>query len=168
MNMHDEHAMLRSAYLWLAINQAHRQIWQKSETALSQAGLPPLRWFDILWTLMAVNRRVRPLELQKLLSFEQSGLSRTLAAMEKAGMVSQTRHQSDGRGKVVDATDLGRTTARAMWRVYGPILKEQIGDPLAGDDIGKIAGAIWKLSETDPPYDLPADTDAGPRDLGGS
>ena len=52
-----------------------------------------------------------PMNLGKLAEFEHvtpASISRTVAAMEKRGLVSRTRDKADGRGSVVQAAALGR------------------------------------------------------------
>ncbi|MGI9510565.1 MAG: MarR family winged helix-turn-helix transcriptional regulator, partial [Geminicoccaceae bacterium] len=77
--------------LWVAFNRAQRSIYRSMDSALKAAGLPPLRWYDVLWSLeRSKEKGVRPFELEKLLIFEQSNLSRLLRRMIDAGLVEES------------------------------------------------------------------------------
>lgn len=147
---------IESALLWLGINGAQRRILHTTERKLRAENLPSLHWFDILWTLMAKAEPMRPQALEAALNFEQSKLSRTLAAMEKSGEVKVKTFAGDRRGKLVEVTAKGENTARRIWKVYGPLLVDLLAKPMQGQDIVGLAHLMWKVADSDPPFDLDA------------
>ena len=59
------------------------------ESALKAAGLPPLAWYEVLVELDRAGAcGVRPFALEEALQLPQYGLSRLLARMEEAGLVT--------------------------------------------------------------------------------
>ncbi len=132
--------------LWVALNHAQRSIYRTMDAAMKGKGLPPLRWYDVLWSLERANEKgVRPFELEKLLIFEQSNLSRLLHRMIEAGLVEESVFQSDRRGKVLAITSKGCQIRRQMWKIYGPLIHEHMSGISNRDDPEEIAGALRSL-----------------------
>jgi len=77
-----------SLMVWVALNLSHRTIHRKTNSALKAAGLPALAWFDVLWELARVPNGIRPQDLDKILLFEQSNLSRLLKRMARMELLS--------------------------------------------------------------------------------
>ncbi len=132
--------------LWVALNRAQRSIYRSMDSALRAKGLPPLRWYDVLWALERdKGGGVRPFELEKLLIFEQSNLSRLLRRMIEAGLVVESVFQDDRRGKVLGITSKGCQTRGQMWQIYGPLIHEHISGISKRHDPVNIAGALKSL-----------------------
>ena len=109
--------------LWVMLSLAYRKIYRVMDSELKAAGLPTLRWYDILWSLERSDESgLRAFELKSLLIFEQSNLSRLLARMIAEGLVEETVFAQDRRGKVLHITAEGRTVRRKMWAIYGPLI----------------------------------------------
>ncbi|MGI9494011.1 MAG: MarR family winged helix-turn-helix transcriptional regulator [Geminicoccaceae bacterium] len=120
------------------------------DSALKAKGLPPLRWYDVLWSLeRAKGGGVRPFELEKLLIFEQSNLSRLLRRMIDAGLVEEAIFQDDRRGKVLGITSKGLEIRSEMWKVYGPLIHEHMGGISKQFDPAHIAYALKSLFNQD-------------------
>ncbi|WP_035919756.1 MULTISPECIES: MarR family winged helix-turn-helix transcriptional regulator [Leisingera] len=114
----------RETAIWILLNRAYRQAHREIEAELRAAGLPGLRWYDVLWGIeMAGTGGVRAFELTRNLLFEQSNLSRILAQMAKQGLVRETVYEHDRRGKVLFLTSEGAALRRQMWKIYGPAIK---------------------------------------------
>lgn len=112
---------------WIALNRAWTRVSDRIESALKQAGHPSLAWYDVLWELEKVDDAgLRPVELEARLLIQQHNLSRLLARMEKAGMVTKLRCPEDGRGLRVRLTEKGRRTRDRMWDIYRPALDDAL------------------------------------------
>lgn len=113
--------------LWVALNRAQRAIYRSIDAALKEQGLPPLRWYDVLWELeRAKGAGLRPFELERKLIFEQSNLSRLLRRLSDEGLVKEQVLADDGRGKLLQITDNGRRVRKQMWKIYGPLINRHI------------------------------------------
>ncbi|MGI9489657.1 MAG: MarR family winged helix-turn-helix transcriptional regulator [Geminicoccaceae bacterium] len=132
--------------LWVALNRAQRSIYRSMDLALKAKGLPPLRWYDVLWALeRAEGGRVRPFELERLLIFEQSNLSRLLRRMVGAGLVEESVFQDDRRGKILGITSKGCRIRGQMWKIYGPLIHEHMSGVSKQFDQVNIASALKSL-----------------------
>ena len=134
--------------LWVALNRAQRSIYQKMDAALKSNGLPPLRWYDVLWAMeRAKNEGVRPFELEKGLIFEQSNLSRLLRRMINAGLVEEAKYENDRRGKLLRITSKGCDIRQQMWQIYGPLIQECMASISCQFDPADVAAALRSLIE---------------------
>lgn len=134
--------------LWVALNLSQRAIYRGMDGALRAAGLPPLRWYDVLWELeRAKDRGLRPLELERSLIFEQSNLSRLLSRMIGEGLVDAFTYQGDRRGKVLRITPQGRHVRSQMWTIYGPLIHQYISRASDRYDLNTAADALNSLIE---------------------
>jgi len=112
---------------------------------LRRAGLPPLEWYDIL---VALERRgpTRPRDLQRVVRIEQYNLSRLLARMEAAGLVSVRACPGDGRGQLVTLTAAGVTQRAAMWPTYAGAIHGAIEVRLGPDERIQLAGMLDRVA----------------------
>ena len=108
--------------LWLALNLAQQALAAEVETMLSDADLPPLIWFEVLYELEFAPDGLRPFQLREKLLFKQANLSRLLKTMVGDGVINEHAVPGDGRGKTMQTTQKGRALSRRMWRVYSPAL----------------------------------------------
>jgi len=132
--------------LWVALNLSQMAIYRIIDTALKQEGLPNLRWYDVLWELeRSQGSGLRPFELERILIFEQSNLSRLLRRMIGKGVVKEFAFENDGRGKVLKITEDGQRVRKQMWKVYGPLIHQQIGNLSPQHTPGTIASALNSL-----------------------
>ncbi|UWQ35512.1 MarR family winged helix-turn-helix transcriptional regulator (plasmid) [Leisingera sp. M527] len=126
----------RETEIWILLNRAYRQAHREMEAELRTAGLPGLRWYDVLWGIeMAGTGGVRAFELTRNLLFEQSNLSRILARMAKQGLVRETVYEHDRRGKVLHLTADGAALRRQMWEIYGPAIKRHMVALAEAEDV---------------------------------
>ena len=139
-----EHSTQKTAF-WVALNLAYRSVHRDMEKALKDAGLPPLRWYDVLWELERAERGMRPFELERGLLFEQSNLSRMLRRIIDEGLVEEQAFEADGRGKVLRITPKGREVRGRMWSVYGPQIERHFGDIGERPDAGELVDILKSL-----------------------
>ncbi len=121
--------------LWVSMNFAMRAISRDMEAALKSAGLPNLRWYDVLWVLEKAKEGLRQFEIEEKLLFEQSNVSHMLRKIVNAGLVETVTHEGDRRGKVVKITKEGLRTRKEMWKVYGPLIHKHLGKIQTQDDL---------------------------------
>ena len=132
--------------LWVALNLAQRSVYGAMDAALKARGLPPLRWYDVLWAIeRAGDGGVRPFEMERSLLFEQSNLSRLLRRMTGEGLVEESVFQDDRRGKVLRITQKGRQVRKEMWQVYGPLIHRHMGGLSDEYDLEEMALALSSL-----------------------
>ena len=133
--------------LWLALNLAQRSVYRTMDSALKAKGLPPLRWYDVLWAIeRADDRGLRPFELEKLLIFDQSNLSRLISRLIDEYLAQETVFETDKRGKVLKITSKGRCVRKQMWKIYGPLIHQHMSLISEEHDPDKLATALNLLT----------------------
>ena len=120
---------------WIAMNRVRTRIFHRIERALTDQGLPRLRWYDVLWELDQHPEGLRPFQVEELLLFDQSSFSRQVARMVGDGLISQSRSADDGRGKVLHLTAEGRRIRQQMWAIYGAMIDTEMERALAAGEL---------------------------------
>ena len=104
---------------WRAFLRAHSTMLRRIAADLDEAGLPPLSWYDVLAALRDTEgQRLRQVEIAERVLLSNSGLSRLIDRIEKAGMVRRTSCDTDRRSFYIELTDEGREMLDRMWPVY--------------------------------------------------
>ena len=87
---------------------------------LEVAELPPLSWYDVLAALRDAPQdgALRQVELAERVLLSNSGLSRLIDRIEKAGLVRRTACDTDRRSFYIELTLEGREMLERMWPVY--------------------------------------------------
>ena len=133
---------------WARLLKAQRIALGTVETALKDAGLPPLVWYDVLLELERAGASgLRPFELERTMLLAQYNLSRLLDRIEEQGYVERRDCPDDGRGRVVRITDSGRAVRRRMWPVYGRAIESVIGQRLQAGEAAELAETLGKIIE---------------------
>ena len=118
---------------WRALLNAHATMTRSIEDALSEAGLPSLAWYDVLWPVyQASGRRLRMRDLaEQVVTISRSGLTRLVDRIVDAGMLERAETPGDRRGTDVILTDEGAALLRRMWPVYAKVINERFAEPLS-------------------------------------
>ncbi|WP_149757535.1 MarR family winged helix-turn-helix transcriptional regulator [Neomesorhizobium albiziae] len=137
---------------WARLMRVSRQLTEKAEEALKEAGLPPLSWYDVLHELAEAGEGgLRPFQLTERTLFAQYNVSRLLARLEIDGLVEKLKVADDGRGQTIRITGQGRDMRRRMWAVYGRSIAGLVGAKLPAEDLDVLARLLGRLR--DPPAD---------------
>ena len=104
---------------WRAFLRAHSTMLRRIAADLDEADMPPLSWYDVLAALQeADEQRLRQVELAERVLLSNSGLSRLIDRIEKAGLARRTTCHTDRRSFYIELTDEGRDMLERMWPVY--------------------------------------------------
>ena len=104
---------------WRAFLRAHSTMLRRIGRDLEDAELPPLSWYDVLAALRdAEGRRLKQVELAERVLLSNSGLSRLVDRIERAGLVRRVSCPQDRRSFHVELTDSGNAMLERMWPVY--------------------------------------------------
>jgi DNA-binding MarR family transcriptional regulator len=113
---------------WRSLFRTHMALTGRIERALTEEGLPPMGWFDVLWALHRSPRgRMRPRDLVLQVAVGKSGLTRLLDRLCDAGMTERVSLPDDRRGHEIVMTEAGARTLRQMWPVYASELERHFG-----------------------------------------
>ena len=133
---------------WRALIVANARVVEKIERALSEAGLPPLGWYDVLLELsVAPGGRLRMHELARAVVLSRSGLTRLVDRLEGAGLLGREPDPADRRGSYAAITGEGRVLLRRMWPVYAAGIAEHFGRHLDDDEARVISAALGRVAD---------------------
>ena len=133
---------------WALLLTAHAVLLEEIEQRLSQAGLPELSWYDVLWALeRAEERRLRMSELADMTVISRSNLTRLVDRLESAGLVARERAQEDRRGAFAVLTGAGKAMRKAMWPVYAAAIRELFEQHISERDAAQMAASLRRVLE---------------------
>ena len=131
---------------WTSLACASRAMLERVEAALKRAGFPPLGWYDALLEIEKSDPEgIRPFALKERLLLPQYSTSRLLERIAGAGLIERSGCAQDRRGQVVQITEKGRATRRAMWPVYAAELNATIGARLDPGEAAELARLLRKI-----------------------
>jgi DNA-binding MarR family transcriptional regulator len=132
---------------WRALLNAHATMTRHIEDALSDAGLPPLAWYDVLWPVhQAKDRRLRMRDLaEQVVTISRSGLTRLVDRIVDAGMLERASTPGDRRGTDVILTDKGAALLKEMWPVYAKVVNARFAEPLSKSKAGALEDALRRI-----------------------
>jgi DNA-binding MarR family transcriptional regulator len=117
--------------LWRGFLTAHARVTRAISRDLSEAGLPDLGWYDLLWTLYKQpGRSLRVKELAEQVVLSPTAMSRFVDRVEAAGCVRREPDPDDRRALQVALTDEGVALLRRMWPVYARGIEEHFAAQL--------------------------------------
>lgn len=121
---------------WRKFLIAQVTLTEQIERDLAQASLPPLSWYDILFTLSeASERKLRLHELAQAVLLSRSNVTRLVDRLEVAGLIQREKCPSDRRGAFAVITDEGFRMLDQMWDVYGQGIEKYFACHLDANEV---------------------------------
>jgi DNA-binding MarR family transcriptional regulator len=135
---------------WKAVLNSHAAVTGEVERRLAEAELPPLSWYDVLWSLRrAPGRSLRMLELARaVVTISPSGLTRLVDRIEAEGLLERRRCTTDRRGYEAALTPQGTAMLRRMWPVYAGVLNEHVAAVLSEDEALTVAAGLGRVDDS--------------------
>lgn len=145
----------RETVLWQSFLRAHRAIRERLTDHMAAYGLP-LEWFDVLIHLAQVpEMRLRQSELRNQVLLSESGVSRMLARMSKAGLVSRTQATDDRRSMFIVITDRGKDALLQVTQSHVELVASLFSDRLSVEQSEQLRSILALLTD-DGPVDSPS------------
>lgn len=133
---------------WVLLIRGQQVLLGKVETALKEAGLPPLSWYDVLLELSRdPGSGLRQYEIGERILLNKHNLSRLIDRLESDGLVKRQACDVDGRGNIVKITEKGAQLKQEMWPVYAKTIQELIAEPLTATQVRSLAVIMNTLLE---------------------
>jgi DNA-binding MarR family transcriptional regulator len=133
---------------WRLFLTAQVQIVEQIQAELSEAHLPPLEWYDVLWALKeAPDQRLRLSELADRVLLSRSNLTRLLDRLEKNELLRREPCPTDRRGTFAILTEAGAAIQKKMWVIYSAGIAEHFGDHLTEEEVKLMEQAFKKMLE---------------------
>ena len=137
-----------SEQAWILLAMSHTRILEAIETDLKNAGLPSLRWYDVLLEVeRAGDKGLRPYELEHALLLPQYGVSRLVDRIISAGYLQRHTCSEDARGQRLYITKNGSQLKERMWPVYAKALNRQLEQKMERHEVEELARVLGKLAK---------------------
>ena len=145
--------------LWQSFLAAHRLIVDQLAEEMEREHQLPLEWFDVLVHLADLpGMQSRQKDLRDRMLLSESGVSRLLVRMQKAGVITRTPADDDRRGIDIAITDAGRVALLAAIESHVDLVASLFTDRLTTTDRTALNRVLAKLLDGSK-----ADSDASPR-----
>jgi DNA-binding MarR family transcriptional regulator len=137
----------KAVQLWEGINRAHGSMSAAIEKdMLPQTGIA-LGWYEVLAHLSrAPGAMLRFQDLARVEGLTDSGASRRLNQMIKAGLIDRHSCPTDRRGVYAHVTDKGRATYEKAHTVFLRSLERNLGSHLQPGEADLVHAALSRLS----------------------
>ena len=130
-------------HAWAVLLTAHATPIERIETALAEAGLPPLGWYDVLWELeKAEGGRLRMHELARRVVLSRSNLTRLADRLEDARLIEREDTAHDRRGYDCVITRAGLALRKKMWPAYKTEIERLFSRHLTVEEARTIGEAL--------------------------
>ena len=135
---------------WKNVFDAHRRVTRETEKRLHEAGLPPLAWYDVIYTLYQSDEgRMKQTALAARVQVSPSGLSRLVDRMVARGVIERREVPGDRRAAELVVTEAGVELLREIWAIYGGVLAEHFAPAVQGKaaDVSRVFAATSESLE---------------------
>jgi len=131
------------SHAWAVLLTAHATLIGKIETALAQAELPPIDWYDVLWELeKAEGGKLRMHELARRIMLSRSNLTRLADRLEDAKLIEREDTPHDRRGYHCVITRAGLAMRKKMWPVYKAEIERLVSRHITVEEARTIGDAL--------------------------
>jgi len=133
-------------HAWAVLLTAHATLIERIETALAEAGLPPLGWYDVLWELeKAEGGRLRMNELARRVVLSRSNLTRLADRLEDAKLIARKDTPHDRRGYDCVITRAGLAMRKKMWPFYKAEIERLFSQHITVEEARTIGDALGRV-----------------------
>jgi DNA-binding MarR family transcriptional regulator len=135
---------------WQAFLQTYNAVIPALECELREAQDLPLVWYNVLTHL---NRNptgeLRLQELASAITLSQSGLTRLLDRMSKAGLIERKPCPHDRRGAYAVITSQGKVRLEQAVPIYNQGIDQHFLRHLTAEDVQALNGVLSKILEAE-------------------
>ena len=132
---------------WGRLVRSQQRLLQQIEADLKAAGLPPLRWYDVLLELhRSGSEGLRQFEIAAAVLLTKYNVSRLLDRLENEGLLERHDCESDGRGAVVRITADGHELLKRMWSVYGAAIEQYFSTHYSKTELKQLASLLGRIT----------------------
>src|SRR5580693_2699285 len=132
--------------LWQSFLAAHRQIVEQLADEMLAEHQLPLEWFDVLVHLADLpGMRARQKDMRDRMLLSESGVSRLLVRMEKAGVITRSTAGDDRRGMEIAVTEAGQAALLTAIDPHLHLVASLFTDRLTATDRAALSRMLPKL-----------------------
>jgi len=132
---------------WRSFIEAHARVLARLSRELQDEESLPLTWYDVLVQLSeAEGHRLRMQDLADRVLLSQSGLTRLVDRLQRAGLVERVRCADDGRGLFAQLTPDGLAALRRTYPTHLRGVREWFADALTAEEAALLARALGRVA----------------------
>lgn len=134
------------AQVWEGVERAHTTMSAALERDMVPEAGMPLAWYQVLLHLSrAEGAMMRYQDLARCAGISNSGASRRLEQMTRAGLIERRLCASDRRGVFAHITTKGEAAFERAHKVFLGSLERNFGSSLKADEVELISAALSRL-----------------------
>jgi DNA-binding MarR family transcriptional regulator len=131
---------------WRSLARTHAAVSGRIQEALTEAGLPPLAWFDVLATLAEADRQAMKMgELAEALVITRGGLTKLVDRLVKAGLLERTFCETDRRVSYATLLPAGTELLNDMLPVVSGELEVAFGANISDGEAEQLTGTLDRV-----------------------
>ena len=135
---------------WRAFLTAHAAVVSRIEDDIGahpkREDLLPLVWYDLLLELVrAPEHALRQRDLAAQVVLTRSGVSRLVARLDAAKLLTRRPNPADHRGDLVVLTEAGHAAVRRTWPVYAQAIADRFARFLDKDEARVLTSALERI-----------------------
>ncbi len=132
--------------VWEGLDRVHSSMTAALEHDLVPEAGMPLAWYEVLLNLSrSPGGMMRYQDLARVAGITNSGASRRLEQMTKAGLIERRSCPTDRRGVFAHITTKGESSFKTAHKVFLNSLERNLGTSLKPGDAELISAALSKL-----------------------
>lgn len=134
---------------WTALCRAHAGVAGRLQEALTDAGLPPLAWYEVLDVVAASpDRQLKMGDLASALVISRGGLTKLVDRLVKAGLLERAYCATDRRVSYAALTSSGREVFAEMRPIVVGELRAAFTKSLSARQAATLRDALVKINAT--------------------
>ncbi len=132
---------------WIALCRAHRGVHGRLQDALTDAGLPPLSWYEVLDAVAAADDdRMKMGDLAEALVISRGGLTKLVDRLVKAGLVERAFCATDRRVSYAVLSPSGREVFEEMRPVVVAELRVAFTTSLSAAEAASLSKGLQQIN----------------------
>jgi DNA-binding MarR family transcriptional regulator len=132
--------------VWEGVARVHSSMTAALEHDMVPGAGMPLAWYEVLFNLTrSSGGMMRYQDLARVAGITNSGASRRLEQMTKAGLIERRSCPTDRRGVFAHITTKGEASFKTAHKVFVNSLERNLGTNLKPGDAELISAALSKL-----------------------
>jgi DNA-binding MarR family transcriptional regulator len=135
---------------WVALLRAHARLTRKMDANLQAEHQLTINDYEVLLALArAPERKMRRVDLAGHVLLTQSGITRLLQGLERAGLVERADCPTDGRVVYAQLTDDGYGRLREASRTHLDDIRSLFAARFSGDELESLDALLGRVLEGD-------------------
>ncbi len=132
---------------WLALCRTHAAVTGRLQEALTDAGLPPLGWYEVLSTVAASpEQRLKMGDLADALVISRGGLTKLVDRLVKAGLLERAFCETDRRVSYATLCPAGQEMLGEMAPAVFAEIEASFATSLSARQADSLRDALAKVS----------------------